>query len=1460
MDLLELENNPKFAELSYGEQVSLRSEWFNETFGRNRQFLELPDQEKAKLMQETLFRPPVLEDKGLQQQIGQVGARALAGDEEAQKFIQREVNVGAFQNQSMIAKLFDKGVISGPSERAQKASGNDPFGHGDIVMSKDQASILGYFDMILSQDEQAAKRQKVVKPLLSIAGAVTDFALIYALTGGSAIGAKAMAQGGRGALSGAPKLLGKLAVKPGQAIWAKATSTAGRHMGQLMASTGHAMTTATLGTGREFAKAWLNDEDMPVERKALLEKAARWYGGYFLGDIVANIFTDYALPVLKTTGKAYTGSTMAERMYLAFSKADADEMLALTIAGKAIPKRLLQTMPESLQESIIAKGKAITTIQNTPVASADELTEVVASAYGFTLKKLDEGWEVGEAAAKGAEGAAPKGMWFSVVPDENGVPVVTRHTSVADARTRAGVEAPTKGKAVVTRQGEWFSITDPYGRPMIQSHATEREAMEALKKEGIFNFKDKRPWSNVEKEYVAFSDRLAIVMKGEKLLAKRGFDPATIDVAPKAGARNVKQKGSVFLGETNLHKHGFQTPEELEAATLRKTGGSGKARYVVVTPYGITPPKGVPRRKALGSMEEVRDYIQDVLRLRDANALSQYKAGVEAGARGQVQVRRFVTGIIPDLDKVTNEYLAHMAAPVMGTFDPENLQAFIQVLMRRQGMSEKIINSVGICGTQGVVDKMTVKAVGRQLVIKGKNLSPHEEVREIKKIVDWVQGKTKLKAKRLPEGDLAGFSDSVHKEFLELYKNSTGRDILPTPAFVADLADKRLGLKVARKKGKWYLGEEVYDDFEDLGNAVLRRVADPDHVHRYVYKEYGLGVMTDEKTGAVTVRRDKAAIETAPSMDELLIRHPEYTPRLSSECAPVFSVVKEGIEMTYVDRVIAGNLGDVKAFMAKFDDYEPLEQIVTLSGKGKNKLILNPATNTLEVTIPDVAYRATFGDVDEARAFLRGWTESANMQKIALSKGYRYTTMDGKYILYSGDGGRYAFETLESMTAKLKEIPQPSYIKELTGVDDKLVSQFVSKDTELVDIYKPETYNLDVETGMGRRMARRQKRYRKAMGDEKAQMPTGVDADYSIGTMVGYWTLPPRQYFEKIVADGGSALPLQWYDTLEKSLQLARGQAANYYSTIDRLFRTADGKSMGYHKRLGIRDLLEETDPVERAKTIKQYGLTDADLVVEEQLRKGFGRDPESGFALAFDVDPQDFLQNYFPRIRRSFLDKDMKMRLARAPDTEHALKILYKDNVPPLVYAFFKKARKNDVLKFAAVEDPLEAMHMYVKSGLKDRFVTPVVEDALGAVKEKTVGTMAFHQFNRYVTEIGNFPVGLSEKGMREATPRLLTKLGLDPGLSQDISKLIMSGGYLSLMGFRPWLPLRNMMQIYTMLAPRVGNEWVSYGTKMVAADADGKIFTRLRELGIKTTSGNSLSTIGPVPSPEQLSTTRIR
>ena len=108
-------------------------------------------------------------------------------------------------------------------------------------------------------------------------------------------------------------------------------------------------------------------------------------------------------------------------------------------------------------------------------------------------------------------------------------------------------------------------------------------------------------------------------------------------------------------------------------------------------------------------------------------------------------------------------------------------------------------------------------------------------------------------------------------------------------------------------------------------------------------------------------------------------------------------------------------------------------------------------------------------------------------------------------------------------------------------------------------------------------------------------------------------------------------------------------------------------------------------------------------------------------------------------------------------------------------------------------------------------------------------------NKYMGYMGDIIGVPQSSVEQSMREFTGRFMKQLGLkNTAASNNIVKNIMATGYMSTMGFRPWLAIRNMQQVWTTLAPRIGNGWVDEGIGLLAKDTKGDIFRLLKAKGI--------------------------
>ena len=154
--------------------------------------------------------------------------------------------------------------------------------------------------------------------------------------------------------------------------------------------------------------------------------------------------------------------------------------------------------------------------------------------------------------------------------------------------------------------------------------------------------------------------------------------------------------------------------------------------------------------------------------------------------------------------------------------------------------------------------------------------------------------------------------------------------------------------------------------------------------------------------------------------------------------------------------------------------------------------------------------------------------------------------------------------------------------------------------------------------------------------------------------------------------------------------------------------------------------------------------------------------------------------------------------------------------------------------MNMALDPDPLTQLQKYIRTGNKNQILGPVMKDIESTIKAaKDVDPVIMSRFRVYQSQVMGLPQGPTEKMILAATEGFMKTMGFKGSERIDIMRGMMSWGYGSAMGFRPWIPARNTFQIFTMLAPRVGNNFVVEAMQDVVRDADGTLFNTLRAKG---------------------------
>jgi hypothetical protein len=190
------------------------------------------------------------------------------------------------------------------------------------------------------------------------------------------------------------------------------------------------------------------------------------------------------------------------------------------------------------------------------------------------------------------------------------------------------------------------------------------------------------------------------------------------------------------------------------------------------------------------------------------------------------------------------------------------------------------------------------------------------------------------------------------------------------------------------------------------------------------------------------------------------------------------------------------------------------------------------------------------------------------------------------------------------------------------------------------------------------------------------------------------------------------------------------------------------------------------------------------------------------------------------PRVRKAWVEGAGKLM---EKDVGQLLSNAFEGRAPKELDAFFRHLRVSEVAGIAMEEDPLVLLEKYIRVGNRNTFLGPLWKEATDYIKanRKTIDPMELGRFELYRSQVMGVPQGYVEHLIKQAHQEIWTKLGgkyVNPKLGSDLVEMASSFTFLSALGFRPFLGVRNDLQIWTTLASRIENEWVGKAVNMLA------------------------------------------
>lgn len=780
---------------------------------------------------------------------------------------------------------------------------------------------------------------------------------------------------------------------------------------------------------------------------------------------------------------------------------------------------------------------------------------------------------------------------------------------------------------------------------------------------------------------------------------------------------------------------------------------------------------------------------------------------LSGAAYDQVRIRKIVQTQLRAGSEQNVDVLARLAAPKGSRWTPGQIKGFAKASVRAAGAGDDVVRRVVIEEAGGeIIAKLDDTELGRF----------PKEIRKVQQETDAL--KNFFENVKKYTGDEFTTADDLLKE----YKSELARQKLFTPTWVKHAVEDSLGARLIEKpavRGHKALyqvikGDEVisFRSLDDVGNWAIAKTMDQDFLAHYLRKYEGLRLYTRADENVLELKRGNQVIATAENVEELLTQFPELAPKISTELGPQLAFVdNHRVSVKYVRGAAVGPYELMMKELDRFKNYRPEEMYVEMAAGRKGSLRVHKLTKQAEIYLPDLEYRSPVSSITKARKLLaRGFTEWDDLTQVAAAKGYRIDPYNGNFIVYSaGEGSSFLARNQQELEATLRQVPIPDWAPELTGIEAMgLKLEHLPKPPE--NMFKPMEFSIT---------------------PLKDTMPAKL--------MLEAFYRPPDAWLVRAVEHGNDPTILKFFRQIEDTRAFLRGEEYKTGQAIYSAF-VHKGKMMKRGRRVVIGEYLKaKGDDAKRAvQEVRQ--MTDDELLSAQRLRELFGTDPEKGLFQKFGVRTEDFLEDYLPRIRKFYNANSWKAYQDGKGERLRMLRDAFDGATPPgSLDAFFKHQRTSDVLRIALEDDPLALMLKYSTVGHRNRFLDPLWRQVDQYLRKntKSIDGKLLKRFRLYQAQIMGIPQGMAEKWVRDASRKAFEALGVRGKLGDDVTRLMMSWGYLAAMGFRPWMPIRNTFQIWTTLGPRVGNDWVAHALRKIANDKKGILFEPLRRKGLMTT-----------------------
>ncbi len=623
----------------------------------------------------------------------------------------------------------------------------------------------------------------------------------------------------------------------------------------------------------------------------------------------------------------------------------------------------------------------------------------------------------------------------------------------------------------------------------------------------------------------------------------------------------------------------------------------------------------------------------------------------------------------------------------------------------------------------------------------------------------------------------AFYSTNSVDEYVKSLKNLDSAQMLPKH-------DGKFRFQ-SKRTGRIYLSDDA--------NALLRDLAinDMDEAtFAAVIKNDGYEVITGQDVPFKLLDSEGKIIAEGKDQINLARAIDFYPDKLPSSMAPKSNLIQEipGLNLRAIEQISTGNAPELAAFMGNFVDYHKLLAADKVVVKKNGDSIIKLGKARYDVEVKELNYTKSFDNLKDAKQFLeKGWREIENVQQTAMDKGFRMFYEDGQWKLLNGDVTLTAKGTDELM-AQLSKSPNPTYGKEVIPKD---VRQAL------------EELNIDIELPPG---------FSKMSLSSSEMAPKLKDweslKDSTPGAFDKYFprVAALRRLGSKLDKKAGKIGLNATFERLHKNARISMSKSFQDSQELFSIFK--EGKqTISSARRKGMTYYIEASTDEVKAQIVKDYGLTDFDINKAIPTLKSFYSRKGDELGIPFEK----ILTDYQPHVRA------YANRFKEATDSNLLTRELI--SVDPKLRQFVNKKgfefysefeRFGDARKAWMDDDALSVALKYSSTGNRKYYVNNSWQEMFDLIKSNKgslEGEGYISLIRSYKDALTRPQNALHKSSVTKSMNNMLHKLGFKETAGTELIDTLISMPYLTNMAFRPWLPFRNMFQVFTILPLRTGN-----------------------------------------------------